>query len=494
MDPLQKLRELIDELKTKRDAKRTERTQLRDTVEARPEDERDLTDEEDAAYRALSRDIADLSDEITDASDRMLELIETDARDRRANDALRGIAGGTGAPAYVRSEPLTYERHNRQTSYFRDLGMAMVGNDPEARERLAQHRKEMDVELPKLEQRYSEARFERQMEGAIGSRHAESAIVTRDLTRVDGAGGEFVPPIWIMQEYAEFARYGRPFANHIRNIGLPGGTDSISVPRITSGTATDVQTTDNAAVTETDLATNSATGQVRTIAGQQDIALQTLEQSPLMFDEIVFADLTADYNSKLDLQLINGTGSAGQHLGVLQLAGTNSVSYTDATPTVPEFWPTGAQAISQAVGGRKLPITGTFMSPRRWYWMAAALDSSNRPFIVPTAQGPMNSLASVDAAAIAEGPAGVWHGATTILDGNIPTTLGGGTEDAVLTVRGSDLLLFEGALRTRALPEVLSGTLTVRLQVYAYSAFIPGRFPAGISKITGTGLAAPAGF
>jgi hypothetical protein len=49
-------------------------------------------------------------------------------------------------------------------------------------------------------------------------------------------------------------------------------------------------------------------------------------------------------------------------------------------------------------------------------------------------------------------------------------------------------------MRTRALPEVLSGTLTVRLQVYAYSAFICGRFPAGISKITGTGLAAPSGF
>jgi len=34
----------------------------------------------------------------------------------------------------------------------------------------------------------------------------------------------------------------------------------------------------------------------------------------------------------------------------------------------------------------------------------------------------------------------------------------------------------------------------VRLQVYAYSAFICGRQPGGISKITGTGLAAPSGY
>ena len=59
-------------------------------------------------------------------------------------------------------------------------------------------------------------------------------------------------------------------------------------------------------------------------------------------------------------------------------------------------------------------------------------------------------------------------------------------------LRGSfDILLFEGILRTRALSEVLSGTLQVRLQVYAYSAFIPGRQPKAISKINGTGLIAP---
>jgi hypothetical protein len=37
----------------------------------------------------------------------------------------------------VRSEPLTYGRHDPRTSYFKDLGMAHVGNDQDARQRLA---------------------------------------------------------------------------------------------------------------------------------------------------------------------------------------------------------------------------------------------------------------------------------------------------------------------------------------------------------------------
>jgi len=95
------------------------------------------------------------------------------------------------------------------------------------------------------------------------------------------------------------------------------------------------------------------------------------------------------------------------------------------------------------------------MHPRRWYWMIGALDSSNRPYVVPAANYPMNAY-GVQSEAVAEGIVGTWHGVPVILDANMPTTLGGGTEDAVIGARMADVLLFEGSLRTRALPEVLS--------------------------------------
>lgn len=457
---------------------------LRDQILATAETEtRNLTDDEDGELRRLSA-------HVRECDERIAEVRLDIAAEQRAGQVALATGGlDVRHQVEVRSSPLQYQRGDRSQSYFRDLGLALVGRDSEAMARLERHRTEMDVEVPRLEAR-REAAFQRSLdELRVGNREA---MVQRDISRTDGAGGEFVPPLWILEEYAEYARAGRPLANQCRNIPLPGGTDSISVPRITGGTSTAAQTADNASVSETDMTTNSATGPVRTIAGQQDIALQLLEQSPLMFDEIVFADLTADYNSKLDVQIWNGSGSSGQHTGLLQLSGTNSVSYTDGSPTVPEFWPYGSQAISQAASGRKMPPTAVFMHSRRWYWMESTLDSSNRPLIVPAAVA-LNPFA-IPSEVVAEGPAGQWHGLVTYLDQNCPTTLGGGTEDAVLVVRGPDLLLFEGALKTRALPEVLSGTLTVRLQVYAYSAFIGGRFPAGISKITGTGLAAPSGF
>jgi hypothetical protein len=56
-------------------------------------------------------------------------------------------------------------------------------------------------------------------------------------------------------------------------------------------------------------------------------------------------------------------------------------------------------------------------------------------------------------------------------------------------VRESDLYLWEGPARLRALPEVSSGTLGVRFQLFAYSAFMPDRAPTAISLISGPVLA-----
>jgi hypothetical protein len=83
-------------------------------------------------------------------------------------------------------------------------------------------------------------------------------------------------------------------------------------------------------------------------------------------------------------------------------------------------------------------------------------------------------------------------GLVEIADANIGTTYGAGTdEDEIYAIRASDLLLWEGPLQTRVYPEVGSGTLTVRLMLWAYSAFASGRFPKSISIVSGTGLVAP---
>jgi hypothetical protein len=108
--------------------------------------------------------------------------------------------------------------------------------------------------------------------------------------------------------------------------------------------------------------------------------------------------------------------------------------------------------------------------------------------------GPNNALGWVGDVAAQGGPVGNVMGLPVYLDANVPTTLGGGTEDAIIAARFADLWLMESTPRTRTLAEVLSATLTVRFQFYNYFAFTAGRYPKAVAKITGTGLAAPSGF
>lgn len=458
----------------------------RNTLIAKAEGEKrsNLTEEETTEFRRLT-------DEIKELDERIAELLGAEQREQAAADMAAGIsrAGGVGGNIITKREPMMYDREKRSTSYFTDLGLAMVGNNHEARARLDRHRQEMDVEMPKRDARM-QAEFDRALESlSDGDRRA--AIERRALSRVDGAGGDFVPPLWLMDEYAALARAGRPFLELVRTIPLPAGTDTINIPLITGGSTVAAQTADNAAVSSTDMTTSFATAPVRTLAGQQDIALQFMEQSPMPFDEIVFADLLADYNAKVDTQGLSGAGTSGTIKGLLSISAPTAVTYTDASPTLPELYPKGADTVQQVATARKRVPNAWIMAPRRWFWMTAALDSNGRPLVLPSAQMPQNTLAEVRDQ-VFQGPVGNWHGLPVVLDPNMPINLGGGTnEDRIIATLTTDHILFEGALRTRALPEILSGTLAVRLQLYRYVAFTAERYPSGTGIIAGTGLITP---
>ena len=218
----------------------------------------------------------------------------------------------------------------------------------------------------------------------------------RDITRTDGAGGEFVPPLWLVDLYAPFLRAGRTAANLCQHLDLPPGTDTLNVPLITTGAATAIQTGDNQTVAETDLVTSSAVAPVRTIAGQEDVAVQLVDQSALSagLDQMIFKELLQDYNKQLDAQIINGSGSAGQIKGILNATGIVSVTYTQASPTQITHYPVIGQIASQVARQRFLPATGILMRPERWYWWESGLDSSNRPYFAPSYNGPYNAQAT----------------------------------------------------------------------------------------------------
>jgi len=333
---------MLEQLSARRDALSTEIDEL--LAADMPEDR--------SAAEAANTVIRERVEARVLLDERLRVLSEQDLRrlaDADAQQRLGAALDGNGQPrAVITSEPRTYGPGTR-SSYFLDLARAQLnmgdgdGGPEQARARLQRHSKELEVDLPAREARRDEAAHagtDRELRRAgYNQRARDNAFEKRvNPNRTDGQGGFFVPPLWLVDEYVDLPRFGRTTANLCKTMGLPTGTDSINLPKVLTGTTAAVQTADAVGVSSTDLTDTSVNAPVRTIAGQQDIAIQLLDQSPVSFDEIVLADLIADYNMKLDVQVVNGSGAAGQVTGILNVAGINAVTYTDATPTLPELW------------------------------------------------------------------------------------------------------------------------------------------------------------
>jgi HK97 family phage major capsid protein len=457
---LKRLMDRLTDANKRREGLVEARKAIVDVAKQEKRDGDTLTEDEDKEFRSYTEQIKTADEEIRSLDERITELSDEEKRSQAAAAAARRAAS-VNAQLRV-TEARTYERGSRN-SYLRDLATANIQGDYEARERLQRHAEEV-----KVEPEYKEY---------------------RDLNRADGSGGAFVPPAWLMGQYIELARAGRPTANLFNTQPLPPGTDSINIPRVLTGTATAVQPQDNDPVQEVDLTDSSLSIPVRTVAGQQDVAIQLLDQSPINFDELVFRDLIADYATKVNLQVLAGTGAAGQVTGLMTQAGATAVTVT--ATTVAGLYSAIANATSQIYASRFGAPDVVVMHPRRWAWLVSQLDSSSRPLVVPAAQGPNNAVATFGGLGVQQ-VVGSIQGLPVVTDPSIPTNRGAGTnEDAVLVMKADDVVLYESGIRTRVLQETLSGTLTVRLQVYGYLAFSAGRYANSLARITGVGLVAP---
>jgi HK97 family phage major capsid protein len=225
------------------------------------------------------------------------------------------------------------------------------------------------------------------------------------------------------------------------------------------------------------------------VAGQQDIAIQLLDQSPINFDELVMRDLLSDYATKVNLQVLGGTGASGQVTGLVTQSGVTAVTLT--ATTVAGLYAAIANATQQVFTSRYAAPNVIVMHPRRWAWLVSQLDSTSRPLVVPAAQGPNNAV-GVFGGVVTQQIVGSIQGLPVVTDPSIPINTGAGTnQDTIYILRTDDLVLYESGVRTRVLPEVLSGTLTVRVQVYGYIGFSAARYPASTARITGVGLVTP---
>jgi HK97 family phage major capsid protein len=401
--------------------------------------------------------VEDREGQIKSLDDRIAKVEAAQARS--AEIAESRAAAGIGH-AKVVSEPMTYGEHG-QRSFVRDMINAQLRNDPQSWSALNRHMQEVAVER-------------------------------RDVSRTDGGIGEFVPPLWLVDLYAGTLRAGRDTADRLTPMALPSGTDSINIPTITTGADVGIQVSDNGSTTTQDMVTSSVAAPVRTISGYENVSIQTVEQSPLAggLDRMIFADLMAAYDAKLNVQVINGVGTAGEMFGLLNTAGIGTVTYTAGTPTAAGFGTAFAQALSNVAKSRFAEAEAFVMHPSIWYGLVGLSDTSGRPIVVPAGNGPFNAAGRIDAPGGAQGLVGNILGVPVFLDAGIPLV---SSARPVIAAKFSDSYLMESGMRTRVLPDVGSATLTVRFQLYAYCA-VANRYPAGVVKLVGTGFNPASGY
>lgn len=388
-----------------------------------------------------------------------IEGMEKEARDDAAIAKLQSQTMAPEARVQVGAEANpVYRKGDTEHSYFRDLFSSRHAGDQGASQRLANSQ-------------------------------------VRAASSTAGAGGEMAPPLWLIDEFVGLARAGRIIADQLPTEFLPGGVSSINLPKITAGASVAVTVTQNTTITESSVTTTSVSSGITEITGKQTVPLALLRQSGISLDSVIVGDLAAAYATMLDQQVISGSAASGQLRGLIT-AGT-TVTYTSGAPAVVSttaansFYMKVLSAQASLAGTRFLPADKIFMHPRRWAWILGALDSSNRPLVVPN--GPAFNQVAVAGEQVAEGPAGQLLGLPVFVDPNIPTNLGVATnQDVVFVVRSSDLKLYESAVETASFDATYADQNSILYRVLGFSAFIPNRHQASVQVISGTGLVAPA--
>jgi HK97 family phage major capsid protein len=367
--------------------------------------------------------------------------------------------GGYDNQARTGREQLTYGPHDPQRSWVQDLRHMVSSNDPAASARLQRNNKEVATENRAL------------------------------ASNLAGAVGEFSPPQWLMQELITVARPARIWADNVNLRPLPAGVNTVNIPRLATGTSVGVQTTENSQVTNVDATSDSISSTVVTLSGMQTLSFQLLDQSPVSVDQIILADLAQDLAVQTDKFALS-SNAAGKY-GVLSQSGTIAVTYTDTTPTPGELYSKLADCIQRIATQRFLPATKIVMHPRRWNWFLAALDSQQRPLVLPEANHPMNAMAN-QAGVVAAGYSGTLLGLPVFTDANIPVNLGSGTnEDRIIVCKHDDLYLWESTPRVVADRYTLANQLSLRLVLWNYVAQTNARYLASTAIIAGSGLATP---
>jgi HK97 family phage prohead protease len=287
-----------------------------------------------------------------------------------------------------------------------------------------------------------------------------------------------VTPDAYVPDVLELLREGRPIANLFGSRPLPQQGNSVELPRITQGGVVGYQATQGGDVASQNVETDLPTFPKATMAGGQGVSLQAQEWSnPSYMDEVI-RDHIAAYGEFLDLETIVGDGATptASYTGILDGAtdvpagGTGIL--TDVIAVMGQAW----TAVYQ--GSKRAPIAWG-MNSVTWGNFLGAVDADSRPLI--SVDAPSNPVGLSDLSQVT----GFLRGVPVIVDDNIPSNLGVGTDESPI-ILGSwrDALLFENQAAPVRIALTYPDVLVTDVSVYGFSALAIRR-PAAFAVISG---------
>jgi HK97 family phage major capsid protein len=413
---------------------------------------------------------ADLDAELDTLAERVADLEAEQARDDAAA-RLQAQVIPTGvertstpeAPVRVGQEPRTYRPDQDRTGrqFLLDVGRSLLG-DPTATQRLTRHMIEEETERGQ-------------------------SFLSQERAAGTGAFAGLVVPQYLTELYAPAAKANRPFANVCNQHELPESGMTVNISRITTATSAAVQSSENSSVSETNIDDTLLSPAIQTVAGQQTLSRQAIERGTGV-EGVMLDDLFRSYHTNLDSTLLNQATN-----GLTNVA--TSVAYTDASPTAAELYPkllAALAAVEAALLDQDPGDNIAVMHSRRWYWLQKEL-SSTWPLVQQPGIAPQLGIANL-AEAYGSGVRGVLpNGTAVIVDNNIATNLGAGTnEDEIYIGSRREFHLWEdptAPMLIRA-EQTAAASLGVLFVVYGYFAYTHARYSHS-QKIAGTGLVTP---
>lgn len=442
-------------LKAQRDKYNQLRTAITGVQDLAVKDKRDLTEDELRSiteqgeqatklaaeietltvHEVRDNKVADLAHQLRNAK----ADTESKPEDDKPDDGEQGDVENLGGEQ-TRGKTTTKDRdpgHYRSVkaggrhSFFSDLYRSKANDDTDAAKRLAEHHRAL-------------------------------------TTQAHGPG--VVPPVWLTSEFETLARQGRALANAVRPISLGDDPRPLTLPKQTVGTDAVVaeQAAENNAVggadawdSDVDVVTPKPT------AGKQTVSRQMIDMSDPAIDELIYGDLLAVYNDKVEAKV-----------GAAVIAAAGAAVTTFATEAA--FNAAGAaidSVIDLAVAvrnARKRPASILAMTVSRYGKFLKLKDTTGRPLIPSETAGPMN-VAGVGEVAVD----GRVEGLGVIATDGIGS--GAAYPESYLALYPADTILFESnMLRFRF--EEQAGPESVVLGVWGYTAVIVRQGGKGVKR------------